>query len=107
MRRSLFACAMWSVPCQIPTISVGEAGSAVAGAAVCVRGALVCAGAAGAAACAFTQTPLATSRNAIAPVALHVDPRHAIRSKRSLLPIQFHLIVEDSIFCAHRNHAKD
>src|ERR1700677_1952643 len=101
MRKSRFACGMCNVPCQIPTMSVGEAGGAVAGAAAWAAGAaigaLVCA--AGAAACALTQTPLATSISAIAPVALHVNPRHAILPKRSLYPIQFHLMVEDSIFC--------
>src|SRR5271156_2373542 len=77
-RRSNWGC--WSVlekcsvPCQTPTMSVGEAGVdgcvAAAGAAVCD---------AGGAACALTQTPLAASSKAIAPAAQHGNQNSAFR----------------------------
>src|ERR1700722_8959357 len=100
MRKSRFACAICNVPCQIPTISIGEAGAVVAGAAVCAgaaAGALVCvAGGADAAACALAQTPLPTSSNAIAPAALHDKPIR-FTTKCGLLSVRFALIAGNPI----------
>src|ERR1700691_5240096 len=75
-RRSILGCwsvlGMDSVPCQVPTMSVGEAG---VGGFVVAAGAAVCD--AGAAACALTQTPLAASSKAIAPAAQHGNQNSA------------------------------
>ena len=75
-RKSIWGCwsvlGMCSVPCQIPTMSVGEAG--VDGC-VAVAGALVCpAGDEGGTACAFVHRPFPASSKAIAPAAQRVNP---------------------------------
>src|SRR5271156_2473854 len=94
-RRSIWGC--WSVlgmcivPCQTPTMSVGEAG--VDG---CVAAAGATACGAGAAACALTQTPLAASSKAIAPAAQHGNQNSAFPQSRNLRPIRPILIAENT-----------
>src|SRR5882757_3821794 len=80
-RRSIWGCwsvlGMCSVPCQIPTMSVGEAA---------VDGCVAAACDAGAAACALTQTPLAASSKAIAPAAQHGNQNSALLQQRNSRP---------------------
>jgi hypothetical protein len=86
-RRSIWGCwsvlGMRSVPCQVPTMSVAEAGvdgcDAGAGVAVCDAGAVVC---------VYAHAPFPASSKTIAPAAQHVNPGNAFPQSRSLRPIR-------------------
>jgi hypothetical protein len=93
---------MRSVPCQVPTMSVAEAGvdgcDAAAGAAVRDAGAVVC---------VYAHAPFPASSIAIAMVAQHVNPGNAFPQSGNLRPSCPILISENPLSPPLQRIAKD